>query len=132
LRAFSSRHNGVTTIFPETIWGGSVQNGLRRLEPASDAVFVLVPGGGVEPPRGVNLGSLCREWERVSMTRQSRSWIKRTKQRRNDSQKQSAAVLIGLGTISTSMAMCIGIETQAVLVSDPRLNQSWCDPLCDW
>ena len=26
------------------------------LEPVSDAVFVLVPGGGVEPPRGVNLG----------------------------------------------------------------------------
>jgi len=26
------------------------------LEPASDAAFVLVPGGGVEPPRGVNLG----------------------------------------------------------------------------
>lgn len=46
MRAFSSRHNGVTIIFPETIWGGSVQNGLRRLEPASDAVFVLVPGGG--------------------------------------------------------------------------------------
>jgi len=26
------------------------------LEHASDAVFALVPGGGVEPPRGVNLG----------------------------------------------------------------------------
>jgi len=26
------------------------------LEPVSDAAFVLVPGGGVEPPRGVNLG----------------------------------------------------------------------------
>jgi hypothetical protein len=26
------------------------------LESASDAGFGLVPGGGVEPPRGVNLG----------------------------------------------------------------------------
>jgi len=26
------------------------------LKPASDAACVLVPGGGVEPPRGVNLG----------------------------------------------------------------------------
>ena len=36
--------------------GGSVRNSPIRLEPASDAAFVLVPGGGVEPPRGVNLG----------------------------------------------------------------------------
>ncbi len=26
------------------------------LKPASDAATVVVPGGGVEPPRGVNLG----------------------------------------------------------------------------
>jgi len=49
------------------------------LEPASDAAFVLVPGGGVEPPRGVNLGGFWGHGNGLRANTHDYSWVRRTR-----------------------------------------------------
>jgi len=49
------------------------------LEPASDAAFVLVPGGGVEPPRGVNLGGFWGHGNELRASIPECAWMRRTR-----------------------------------------------------
>jgi len=49
------------------------------LEPASDAAFVLVPGGGVEPPRGVNLGGFWGHGKGLRASIPDCAWVRRTR-----------------------------------------------------
>jgi len=49
------------------------------LEPASRAGFGLVPGGGVEPPRGVNLGGFWGHGNGLRANVLDYAWVRRTR-----------------------------------------------------